>query len=112
MGLKTGWDFTKEKDTLCARETIIRDQPHLVIGSPPCMASSTLQKMNEANWRGRPNKERKRQAAWNEAVKHVEFRVGSTDTSWNMDGAFYRNVRWERHRWVCQPYNLYFKMIR
>lgn len=54
------------------RAAILRDQAQLVIGSPPCTAFSTLQKIHEVKWRGRPNKERMRQKVWKQAVKRVE----------------------------------------
>lgn len=73
MDLKPGWDFTKEKDRAIARDMMERDQPQLIIGSPPCTAFSSLQKMNEAKWRGQPGKEKQRHKVWSEAVKHAEF---------------------------------------
>lgn len=45
----------------------------LVVGSPLCMACSTLQNMNEAEWRGNAMAEKQRRMIWAGAVKQVEF---------------------------------------
>lgn len=75
VGLADAVGFTKEKERMRAHEIVHRDQRQLIIGSPPCTAFPTLQKINEAKWRGRPSKEKKGQELLKEAVSHMEFCV-------------------------------------
>ena len=65
MDLTTGWDFTRDEDCRRAEEYVDREQPLVLIGSPPCVAFSQLQSLI-------PDSERKaKQLA--EGIKHMEF---------------------------------------
>ena len=46
MDLKTGWDFSMRSDRKKAVEMILREDPWLVVGSPPCTMFSMLQNLN------------------------------------------------------------------
>ena len=43
MDLTTGWDFNKEEDRVKAEERLDKQKPLVLIGSPPCVASSQHQ---------------------------------------------------------------------
>ena len=65
MDLTTGWDFTKDEDRRRAEEYVDREQPLVLIGSPPCVAFSQLQSLI-------PNSDNKaKQLA--EGIRHMEF---------------------------------------
>ena len=40
--LKTGWDFSRQSDRLRAVEHIVKEDPWLTVGSPPCTMFSML----------------------------------------------------------------------
>ena len=65
MDLTTGWDFNKVEDRREAEEYIDREQPLVLIGSPPCVAFSQLQSLI-------PDSDRKaKQLA--DGIKHMQF---------------------------------------
>ena len=65
MDLTTGWDFTRDEDCHRAEEYIDREQPLVLIGSPPCVAFSQLQSLI-------PDSDNKaRQLA--DGIKHMKF---------------------------------------
>ena len=47
MDIKNGFDFDLSSDRNKAWESILRDKPMLVIGSPPCTFFSRLQELNK-----------------------------------------------------------------
>ena len=73
MDLKTGWDFSRADHRRVAIETLVREKPWIVVGSPPCTAFSVIQNLNlhkfkdDENWM-KAFEEKKRQA-----VEHVRF---------------------------------------
>ena len=73
MDLLTGYDFTKPEDRRRAWEKIKREEPMLVVGSPPCTLFSALQELNKsinkdkAGWMDDFNKRLE------EAKEHVRF---------------------------------------
>ena len=65
MGLTTGWGFTREVDRREAEGYIDKENPLVLIGSPPCTAFSQLQALI-------PDSERKaKQLA--ECIQHMQF---------------------------------------
>ena len=65
MDLTTGWDFKKESDRQRAGEYVDKEEPLVLIGSPPCVAFSQLQSLS-------PESENKaKQLA--EGIRHMEF---------------------------------------
>lgn len=79
MDLKTGWDFIKEEDIARALKVIRRDR-----------RCSTLQKMDEAKWRGNAVKENRRRTIWKEAVRRAEFCIELY--RWRMGEGFYMSI--------------------
>ena len=51
MDIKSGYDFDTLADRKRCWESIIRDEPLLVIGSPPCTMFSRLQELNKYMYR-------------------------------------------------------------
>jgi hypothetical protein len=51
MDIKSGDDFDKLADRTKCWDSIIRDEPLLVIGSPPCTMFSRLQELNKFMYR-------------------------------------------------------------
>ena len=51
MDLKNGYDFDLAADRQRAWESILKDKPMLVIGSPPCTYFSRLQELNKHVYR-------------------------------------------------------------
>jgi hypothetical protein len=47
MDIKSGYDFDKKEDRDRCWESIERDKPSIVIGSPPCTLFSKLQELNK-----------------------------------------------------------------
>ena len=67
MDLTTGWDFNKEADRKRAEEYVDREEPMVLIGSPPCVAFSQLQT---------PSPDSDRTATQlAEGIRHMEFVV-------------------------------------
>lgn len=73
LDLTNGWDFTKAAHRKLAIERIEKENPELIIGSPPCTYFSTLQQFNlsknkgNAEWLETFMKEKKK------AIRHVVF---------------------------------------
>ena len=73
MDLKTGWDFSRKSHRQCAIETIQREKPWLIIGSPPCTTFSVIQNLNlhkfkdDENWMSAFNERKKK------AIEHMSF---------------------------------------
>ena len=67
MDLTTGWDFTKAEDRQRADEYVDKNEPLVLIGSPPCVAFSQLQSLI-------PDSDRKRKQLV-EGTRHMEFVV-------------------------------------
>ena len=65
MDLRTGFDFTLEEDRARARKRCQSERPALLVGSPPCLAFSFIQRLNpdSPEWR--------RKLA--EGLAHLEF---------------------------------------
>ena len=51
MNIKNGFDFDLAVDRKTAWDSIVRDKPKLVIGSPPCTFFSRLQELNKHMYR-------------------------------------------------------------
>ena len=51
MDIKNGFDFDLAADRNNAWDSILRDEPKLVIGSPPCTFFSRLQELNKHMYR-------------------------------------------------------------
>ena len=51
MDIKSGYDFGTAVDRRKCWDSIIRDEPTLVIGSPPCTMSSRRQELNKFMYR-------------------------------------------------------------
>ena len=65
LDLTTGLHFTRDEDCRRAEEYVDREQPSVLIGSPPCVAFSQLQSLN-------PDSDNKaRQLA--DGIKHMQF---------------------------------------
>ena len=65
--LTTGWDFNKEEHRRDAEAYVDKEDPLVLIGSPPCVARSQLQSLS-------PESENKaKQLA--EGIRHMEFVV-------------------------------------
>ena len=67
MDLTTGWDFNKEEDRSRAEDYIDKEEPIVLIGSPPCVAFSQLQSLVEDS----PRKAQKLE----EGIQHMQFNV-------------------------------------
>ena len=46
MNIKSGYDFDKAEDRKRCWEAVAKDEPILVIGSPPCTMFFRLQELN------------------------------------------------------------------
>ena len=67
MDITTGWDFNKEEDRRRAEEYVDKEEPLVLIGSPPCVAFSQLQSLS-------PDSDNKaKQLA--EGIRHMKFVV-------------------------------------
>ena len=51
MDIKNGYDLDLAVERKKAWESILRDKPQLVIGSPPCTCFSSLQELNKHMYR-------------------------------------------------------------
>ena len=73
MDMKSGFDFDKTSDRHKCWEAIKRDEPTLIIGSPPCTLFSGLQELNKFMYRD----DRLWMAKYDEllcqAKRHVKF---------------------------------------
>ena len=67
MDLTTGWDFNKAEDRRRAEEYVDKEEPLVLIGSPPCVAFSQLQSLVEDS----PRKEQQLR----EGIQHMQFMV-------------------------------------
>ena len=67
MDITTGWDFNKEEDRQRAEAYLDKEEPLVLIGSPPCVAFSQLQSLI-------PDSDRKRKQLA-EGIRHREFVV-------------------------------------
>ena len=67
MDLTTGWDFNKEEDRKRAEEYVDKEEPLVIIGSPPCVAFSPLQTLVQDSDR------KAEQLA--EGIRHMQFMV-------------------------------------
>ena len=74
MDLNTGWDFSLRSDWRKAIEIIIKEDPWMIVGSPPCTMLSLLQNLNihqyghKEEWKLEFEKKKKRAAE-----EHVKF---------------------------------------
>ena len=73
MDIKTGYDFDSKKDRDGIWESIMRDEPSLVIGSPPCTLCSRLQELNKYMYRDDRLWLLKVQERMSQAKRYVEF---------------------------------------
>ena len=73
MDIKSGYDFDKLADRTKCWESIIRDEPLLVIGSPPCTMFSRLQELNKYMYRNSDVWLQKFQLGMEQAKRYVRF---------------------------------------
>ena len=73
MDIKNGYDFDILADRNRCWESIIRDEPLLVIGSPPCTMFSRLQELNKHMYRNDSMWMEKFQLRLEQARRHVKF---------------------------------------
>ena len=67
MDLTTGWDFNRESDRRREEEYVDKEEPLVIIGSPPCVAFSQLQALFQ-------DSERKARQL-EEGIRHMQFMV-------------------------------------
>ena len=65
MGLTTGWDFNKEEHRRSVESYVDKEEPLVLIGSPPCVAFSQLQSLS------RESENKAKQLA--EGIRHMAF---------------------------------------
>ena len=75
MDLKTGWDFSVRSDRRKAVEMILREDPWLVVGSPPCTMFSLLQNLNVHKYGHMEERKRAFEEKKRAAEEHVKFCV-------------------------------------
>ena len=56
------WDFRKAADRQRAREQIRREEPFLVVGSPPCTEFSSVQNLNRRRFSAEEARRRRAEA--------------------------------------------------
>ena len=75
MDIKNGYDFDLKADRDKAWESIKRDKPLLVIGSPPCTFFSRLQELNKHMYRNNAEWMAKFDEGMEQAKRYVRFCV-------------------------------------
>ena len=73
MDIKNGFDFDLTADRKKAWDSILRDKPKLVIGSPPCTFFSRLHELNKHMYRNDEMLMAKFQEGIEQAKRYVRF---------------------------------------
>ena len=73
MDIKSGFDFDTAADRKRCWDSVIRDEPTLVIGSPPCTMFSRLQELNKHMYRDSKVWMEKFQLGMEQAKRYVRF---------------------------------------
>ena len=73
MDIKNGYDFDLAADRKKAWDSILRDKPKLVIGSPPCTFFSRLQELNKHMYKNNAAWMAKFEANMEQAKRYVRF---------------------------------------
>ena len=73
MDIKSGYDFDNAADRRRCWESIERDEPLLIIGSPPCTMFSRLQELNKFMYRNSAVWMEKFQLGMEQAKRYVRF---------------------------------------
>ena len=76
MDIKIGYDFDTAVDRTKCWDSIIRDAPTLVIGSPPCTMFSRLQEVNKYMYRDDKIWVEKLQLGMEQAKRYVRYCIG------------------------------------
>ena len=73
LDLTNGWDFTRKEHRRQAWKKITKEEPALLIGSPPCTMFSILQQLNLAMRAHDMEWVEKFRHKWKGVVQHIEF---------------------------------------
>ena len=99
LGLLTGWDLSDAKQQEEVWKIVERDEPEVIIGSPPCTLFSTLQNINWARYSG---DDAWRQTFYEELTKakrHVAFCCRLYRYQLSRDKYFIHEHPWSAASW-------------
>ena len=99
LDLTTGWDLSKEDVQEKAWEVVYRDNPFVIIGSPPCTLYSTLQPLTACNMKGHAEREATFEQDFDKARRHVAFCIKLYHYQMSKSGFFLHEHPWSASSW-------------
>ena len=73
MDIKSGYDFDKAEDRKRCWEAVMKDEPMLVIGSPPCTMLSRLHELNKFMYKNTRELMQRFEGLLGQAKRYVKF---------------------------------------
>ena len=99
MDIKNGYDFDKVADRNRCWATIIREEPKLVIGSPPCTMFSKLQELNIYMYRNDRDWMERFQVNMEQGKRYVKFCTEVYEYQRKMGRYFLHEHPWLASSW-------------
>ena len=100
MDIMNGYDFDIAADRKLCWDSIIKDEPMLVIGSPPCTMFSQLQELNKYMYRNDQLWMQKFQLGVERAKRHIRFCAGVYEYQRQQGRYFLHEHPWLATSWA------------
>ena len=108
MDLTNGWDFSRGDHRRAAMRQIEKEDPYVLIGSPPCTYFSMLMELNIHNQRNNPEWMEKYGKENIKAIEHVNFCCSLYERQLSRGKHFLHEHPWSARSWGLGKINKLF----